>query len=322
VLLVVSNPKPAGAFGNDPLGILRGVENTRLSLHTGRLDLECHYRNARGETVRDIAVVFDGTRRRYVVEKISGKRTGGLTRVMFDGTRVVRFDGLKTAWIRDLGNTTADLMFDPRLLGVTSRYTWGETIEFALGYRNAKNISLVGDERIDRVATWHVRVRTARDEQLDFWIDQSKDFRVRRAESRDGAQFVVTTSTYDSASVLPTEVRSVTANSSGMQDERRIVVKRVEVDVPIDGATWTLAGLDLPVATALNDDRLQRRIGYWDGTRVAEDVREKKGMLPEGTPEQSRDSRWKWDALLIANGTVLAVCGLVLFLRYRRSRAG
>jgi peroxiredoxin len=43
-----------------------------------------------------------------------------------------------------------------------------------------------------------------------------------------------------------------------------------EYDVEIEEATWTLAGLNMPVGTTVTDARINRSLGYWNGSGLSQ----------------------------------------------------
>jgi hypothetical protein len=304
-----------------PLALLRGVEAVRLGVRSGKLDLQWRYRNGAGEDTRDIAVWFDGVRRRFDVEKATGATTD-LRRVMFDGNRVVRFDGHRNADITELYKQIPGIMFDPRLLGITTDYSWFQTLDRALCCSNAKSMSLVGEETIDAVSTWHVRCINPHDFQLDFWIEQSGDFAVRRSECRLGNRHSVTTAKYGVSGTdrqFPTEVHTVEYRGPARGAECDIIITHAAFDLRADQNTFTLTGLKLPIGTSVNDLKIHRRIGYWDGR----DVVEQPPALRNGDHRINTDvqapAHSKTFVLLLVNGLLLGSMIIVFVVRYVRS---
>ena len=52
--------------------------------------------------------------------------------------------------------------------------------------------------------------------------------------------------------------------------ETRMIRRNTRYNVPIDPKAWTLAGLGMPVGTAVTDIRIMQRIGYWTGSKLSE----------------------------------------------------
>jgi hypothetical protein len=52
--------------------------------------------------------------------------------------------------------------------------------------------------------------------------------------------------------------------------------------VPIDPTNFTLAGLGMEIGTEVNDNRNSRRIGYWTGTGLSDDLPKKNAKVTEG----------------------------------------
>jgi len=59
--------------------------------------------------------------------------------------------------------------------------------------------------------------------------------------------------------------------------ETRIIRTSARINVPVDPASWTLAGLGIKVGTRVTDTRIYRQIGYWTGTGLSEDFPRKEG---------------------------------------------
>jgi len=70
---------------------------------------------------------------------------------------------------------------------------------------------------------------------------------------------------------MPIEVRTVSfyGTERGRQEEC-IVRRNARYNVPVDPASWTLAGLNMPVGTEVVDYRASRSLGYWNGTGLSE----------------------------------------------------
>ena len=108
----------------------------------------------------------------------------------FESHHVMSFDGavLLDYWetdgkpfgttIDDPSRGSANVIFDPRCLGLSTVLSAGSTAENCLGYNEANSIELAGQEMVDGVPAWHVQVRTKFDALLDFWIDVARPTRV------------------------------------------------------------------------------------------------------------------------------------------------
>jgi thiol-disulfide isomerase/thioredoxin len=143
-----------------------------------------------------------------------------------------------------------------------------------LGSRQPTSVKLVGKDIVERVATWHVLVQWTLHNggpwHLNSWMDVANPSRVVKQESNGHLVF----SKYDPAKPgdpIPTEVMAV--NFYGPERNRlevRFLRRNTHYDVRVDSATWTLAGLNMPVGTTVSDYRISRQIGYWDGSGLSE----------------------------------------------------
>ncbi len=174
------------------------------------------------------------------------------------------------------GSTTIDdwgkssvFLFDPRCLGLRTSLFASSTIDNCLSYTEAKSISLAGKELVEGVPAWHVRVTSKHDESLDFWIDVSHPTHVvRHAKGGD-----VAVSKYDDSTpgdAIPIEVTTREFRNGSPFLFNQFVRSNARFNVPIESASWTLAGLGMAVGTPVTDIRIHRRIGYWTGEGLSE----------------------------------------------------
>jgi peroxiredoxin len=185
--------------------------------------------------------------------------------------------------IDDASKGHADVIFDPRCLGLSTVLSAGSTVEGCLGYNEAKSIELAGEEIVDGVPAWHVQVRSKYDAVLDFWIDVARPTRVLK--QANGSNFVV--SKYDDAhprDPIPAEVTTMDFRNGSPTFGKRFIRSNSHLNVSIDPASFTLAGLGMPVGTAVSDDRIRRRIGYWTGAELSENLPPKNGTEPPAPP--------------------------------------
>lgn len=161
--------------------------------------------------------------------------------------------------------------FDPRCLGLRSFATG--TVDSALSLNCADAVTLVGQEEIDGIPSWHVRVR-CRDFDRNFWVSVAQPDRlIRHAENGD-----VYTSSYSADHPRdPLPVKVIIQTRHGIQELHRTAG---EYNISIDPATFTLAGLGMPPGTMVNDDRASRSLGYWTGAGLSEDFPRKEESEP------------------------------------------
>ena len=109
----------------------------------------------------------------------------------------------------------------------------------------------------------------------DFWVEIANPVRVLR-HTFNGSEVV---SRYDDANPrdpIPTEVRAMVLHgTTGTQTafmQKQLVRRSAQFNIAIDPASWTLAGLGMKIGAEVVDYRLSRRIGYWSGAGLSENL--------------------------------------------------
>ncbi len=163
---------------------------------------------------------------------------------------------------------SGDYFLDFRCLGLSTFLYHGSTIDGCLGYIRAKSIKLVGRELVEGVDAWHVRVIPHYDTPLDFWIDIARPERLLKCLA--GKDVVVSRYDANSRDPLPSQVHiEEYRDGAQLQFRRRFDRVSATFDLPVDPALWTMAGLGMPVGTVVNDLRIHRSIGYWNGVGLS-----------------------------------------------------
>ncbi|MBL9175094.1 MAG: sigma-70 family RNA polymerase sigma factor [Verrucomicrobiales bacterium] len=306
----------AGNHEPDPLGLLLRIQRAREGIRSGKAEYEVaiqHYNRPRFETNRiQVTLTFDQTQIRSdqtsqeyayaysedaIVQEDIRKRADAMDRasavqagllegfrtrdvLTSDGTAVLHFrthgrkDGSTDAstTIDDLQKGTGYFHFDPRNLGLSGLSSPTSTVQTSLAYGIAELVHLEGRELVDDRPAWHVQIRTKYGGTLDFWVDTEHPERVLRHTS--GNSTVV--SRYSAPDPLPTEVENLDVRDGRPFYKTVFVRTRFEMLESVDPTLFTLAGLGMPVGTPVNDNRNQRRIGYWTGSGLSEDLPEPK----------------------------------------------
>jgi len=227
----------------------------------------------------DEAVAADITRRADSMSREAAVRAGLLN--PFESHHVTVYDGsaLLDYWetdgkpahmtIDDPGKGSAQFVFDPRCLGLGTALSADSTVENCLAYSEAKSIALVGEETVEGVSAWHVQVQSRYQARLDFWIEIARPTRVLKQAY--GSDF--TLSKYDDANArdpLPTEVTTMMFRNESPAFCTRLIRSNSRFNVPVDPASFTLAGLGIAHGTPVTDVRIHRSIGYWTGAGLSE----------------------------------------------------
>jgi RNA polymerase sigma factor (sigma-70 family) len=153
--------------------------------------------------------------------------------------------------------------FDPRCLGLRSFATG--TPDSALSLNCADVVSLVGQEEVEGIPAWHIRVR-CRDFDRNYWISVAQPDRLlRNAEYGD-----VYTSYYAPDRPRdPLPIKVLVQTRHGIQKFERTAG---EYNFSVDPATFTLAGLGMLRGTSVVDERSMRSLGYWTGAGLSEEL--------------------------------------------------
>ena len=324
----------AAAGAPDPVKLLQAVARARNRIISGEVDLDVATyefdRAFEGTNEMRLTVRFDGAKRRsesfareysYTsTEPGAGEaadsqmRTEGLDHDAavqagllkpFESHHVRAFDGavLLDYWENDGKPVQTRIedpaqgsgyLFDPRCLGIDASPNLNDTIENCLYYNNPASVQLAGEELVEGVSAWHIRVwRGTR--VAEFWLETANPVRVLR-QVFNGSEVASKYDLGNPQDPIPTEVRALVLHgTTGTQTaftQRLITRRAAQFNVAIDPAAWTLAGLGMKTGTAVADDRIGRRIGYWTGIGLSE------GLPREKHPAQGPPSREELNALL------------------------
>lgn len=190
----------------------------------------------------------------------------------YDGTAVMDYwetDGKAEHMTIDAPGRSSGFLFDPRCLGLGASVYVEGTVEIYLGYTIAKSVELAGEESVDGLPAWHVRVQRQPGLPIEFWIEIAHPERVLKyAYGSD-----VTFSKYGADSPhdpLPTEVTTMTFRNGAPFMKQRFVRSNSSFNVPVEPSSFTLGGLGIAVGTRVTDVRIMRSIGYWTGAELSE----------------------------------------------------
>jgi len=257
----------------DPMTLLKGVESAREQIPPSRLLMRKYVQTTIVTNDYYYLVLFDREKRYF-------KRTNNLpVHTMFNGSEVIISQQMNNygylVEIRNLDMRTADSLFDPRILGIDASLGWTDTIQSCLLINQDVKVELIGKEQIDNKDVWHIRITSESHSVIrDLWIDDKNNFRVYQYKDCFGDKTnlicSIAKSYYENEEYpwLPSRVEINVYNGT----KYNIQILKGETIVKIPETQWTLAGMEIPKNTPVNDDRILRRIGYWDGKR----------LIPEG----------------------------------------
>ncbi len=199
--------------------------------------------------------------------------------IAYDGTTVLdyREDDGKPFQTRIDDPEKGPEPFDPRCLGLDATPAASYTIESCLSITRAKAIQLVGKEAVEGIPAWHVRLQVPSGQNpmdKDFWLEAAHPTRVIKHQFNGNTVW----SKYDAANPqdpIPTEVRAMTGHLTSGTNHifyhayHQYVRRSARFNVPVDPASWTLAGLGMQIGTDVVDYRTSRSLGYWNGSGLS-----------------------------------------------------
>jgi hypothetical protein len=303
------------ASDTDARLILDGVRASRLALREGSITISITRELQRlGETEsfsikaqwKDDSVQFlethpDGTFRRCSIRH--------------DGKLLFRQKNYGGG-VRDLINYPY-FLFDPRVLGASPWFSPIQTADFVLFPAKSEweAVLLDDSDHIDGSDCIVVRWETYGFRQ-DYWIDVANGFRVRKiVDYNNKSEYF---SLYSEDCILPHTVTEINRDRKTQDVTGKTVFQLSGLDLsPIDAGIFSLAGLGLEVGEAVIDERLQERIGFWNGRDLSESRAEAFAVAFSREPEPGAPPRW----LAFSIGAfVLLVVGIALH-RVGRVRA-
>lgn len=311
------------AHDPDPLLLLQKVAQARQRIASGSVDFQItveHFRPARHVTnLIRLSALFDGAKLRFdqydreysytysadeaeaadiqrladSLDRESAVQAGLLKpfeshhAMVCDGTSLMNYwenNGKSVSTtIDDPSKGSMQFIFDPRCLGLAPFVWMGSTVDGCLGFNTAASVELIGCEPVDGVPAWHVRVKTTHADVLDFWLDSTNPEHLIKSANGEN----VALSKYNAASPrdpIPTEVTTMDYANGAPRSRRSFIRLNSRFDLPIDPARFTLAGLGMQVGTEVVDIRLHRRIGYWTGSELSNDLSPKPSVAKAPAP--------------------------------------
>jgi hypothetical protein len=255
------NPQP------DPEVLLMGVASVREQIPSSWLHIRVEDENVFGVSQTEYTVFFAGPLR-YFAETNGATNT----RILYNGSEVMYFDGRSDVLIRDLDSQMPNLLFDPRILGISALYTWGRTIEGLLHLTPGRNseVRLLGMQEIGGKAAWRVQILNSSGSEVELWINEKAAFAVYKKVERGQYGSRIARSYYENSGYawLPSRVQTEEFRANGSLESRRTIsILAAVASIQIPTNTWTLggllAGVELPTWVPVSDSRSGERVGYW-----------------------------------------------------------
>lgn len=316
---------PESSKDTSALALLRGVEQARNKYENLRVELTLEYADRTTSCTIPCLVEQTGHRRRFE-QFAGGCLQEGIVIFVNDrelwGYRRGRHQDLDIYDMDRSSGVRGDIAFDPRNIGLDEIDTSADTtLRALLGFETSDQLELMGREELKGVRVWRLQARQD-DVITDFWIEEPS-FRVHKVVCRDGNIQdgninIEINSEYDQKdTAFPFPKRVEIIRQEGKKWRRlEITVKSFEVDKPIPAERFTMNSIGMPVNTMINDYRLNRIIGYWDGQGISKDPvypGQKTTRRPQALPK--RPHRLLFIGLNVA---VIIAMVTILIWRWRR----
>jgi hypothetical protein len=215
--------------------------------------------------------------------------------------------------LQDAVRSRGTLVFDPRTVGLTNIHTASASVEGLLWLDRYDSIQLISsDEVVDGVQT--SRIKLTMDNMVsELWISEP-GFRVhRRTAVLSEMEETTINSTYDannSDSPFPTQV-AIQTSVDGSKVEHLLHVVAIDLDAKISPERFKIDSMNLPVNTMVNDYRVNRIVGYWDGQKIVDEPTP-GGVAPTDIASDGTSAFKPW--LIGVNLVVVALLAVWLFL--------
>lgn len=340
----------------DPVALLRGVEQVRTGIRSGKIEMAVLMEKFHPYPQRDeqsLAIVFDGVRfttrqgmrdlhlkseaafndlrasnndRDRLVKEGKAEWRDNTAQCAWDGNRLLCSDFRESAMYLKPPFSTANYAFDPRTLGVATFPYLKVTVPSCL-LENSTDVKLIGPERIRDELAWHVVVKYNYPKTQHFWIVNNETFPALKVieEYGNGTSTRELEATYD-ASVAGARLPSVTVFRKRVDgkivSQVTMRVTDVGLDVEVGPHVGTLASLDIPLGCEVSDELLGKRLGYWNGEDLSEDKSEAIRIGQQRERERAlrtRTSWWPWAASI---GTMVLLGAASAWWRLKRLAPG
>jgi hypothetical protein len=340
----------------DPVVLLRGVEESRRAIRTGKLELSWSVKQlipyfVPGDPAH-LHVQFDGDRRTYsqfarvvvlntkkpddgpalfakqkemndneaFVRAGFGRWEDTNVRSAWDGNNLCQYgENYRSGYVSARGGTI-EFVADPRLLGIGD-VTISSTFETQLPYQTAKEIKLDGAEDLLGISTYHVSLKPHPEVEFHYWVEESKGFRLHRFEYRASYRVAVTESTFSGDGPIPSRVTTKTyLHDKRLSREQLLEVRHAEPNVSVDPNVGKIESLGIPAGTEINDERILKRIGYWDGEKVVDDYNTAMENARTRLVAAERRRSARWGVVVAAAVIAVAIVGFSVRRKFRHAK--
>ena len=306
------------------LALLRGVESVRAKYDNLRTELVLEYIDRTQRCTLPCLVEQSGQHRRF--EQFSGScLQEGIVTIVHDrevwSYRRKKYQDLDIYDMERSVGVRGDIAFDPRILGLAEiPMTADETLRRDLWIETCDRLEILGREKVKGISTWHIKEKWNY-ATSDIWIEEPF-FRVHKRLFNYYDIVVEINSEFDTQSpTFPFPKRVEITREEGKEQKKKwkrleVTVKSFEVDKPIPAERFTMKSIGLPLNTMINDYRIKRILGYWDGEGIS-----KKSIYLDQESQQPVPPRLRHPHRLLLiglNAFVILALVIVLVWRWRR----
>lgn len=293
-----------------PDGLLRGVDIARKRVDTFDATLSIETMSPE-KSVALCRVEQSGIKRRFEILEGSFRQQV----IVKEGdaiTGFIRADGQEVELYsidRAVGQR-GDIVFDPRLLGLSNLMSAKTTVEKCLWYERfdtLENLGMVSVEGAEGTV-WKV-VATRGNAESEYWIEEPS-FRVHKRVIRTNRTATVIDSFFERElgnNALPSRVVIYSKSEEISPIRKEILLSVFEEKSSIADDRFALMSMDIPLNTVVSDYDASRRLGYWNG----ESIDPQPTYVPPGPPKSSAAF-----PSVIALG-VLAIVGFIVWRKVR-----
>ncbi|GHT11730.1 hypothetical protein FACS1894170_05690 [Planctomycetales bacterium] len=260
--------------------LLKGVEQERSKYQCFRMCYTEH-RAEEGKTVDQI-VDFDHGKIRK--EHLPNDLFYGMKGVLLDDVIYTMSTGYNEGDLAIVALNTVNAsgagIYDPRLLGLTDMMSHRHPLrEVITAYTNKRwdlqQTTFKG--RSMYLLTWKKKNNTDDEEVWKVWVEEP-GFRIYRITKVASYGDIILESDYADSNRTPFPTTIKVSRKAGLGKiknetifDRTITVTQFEEKKSFPPETFTYAGMNLPLNTAVVDYRIQRRLGYWNGEELVDD---------------------------------------------------
>jgi hypothetical protein len=312
--------------------LLKGVEQERSKYQCFRMCYTEHRAEPGAGMTVDQIVDFDHGKIRK--EHLPNDLFYGMKGVLLDDVIYAMSTGynkgdLTLVALHTVNASGADI-YDPRLLGLTDMMSHRHPLrEVIASYANkqwdVQQTTFKGKSMY--LLTW--KNENDDEEIWKVWVEEPS-FRIYRIMTVADYGDIILESDYadSNRTPFPTTVKIFRKAGRGkIKNEtvfdRTITVTQFEPKESFPPETFTYAGMNLPLNTAVVDYRIQRRLGYWDGEKLVDDpvrisAQEHRELMKKIEKMEKKDTMPLHRIIGIGIGIVMIL--LVIYLRIRSKR--